>query len=441
MQPVRLASHLFAAIRARAEFVAFASATSIQALGALIAGVACYRWLEPSDIGVWAILQSYQVWVDLLKLGIPSGLTRQIAYHLGRGDSATASETVSTAEGATLATLGIGTVVFAFIALPMAARGTNWKWGIGAAAIAWAASTYAAYIQATCRSTSDFRSLSRVLVIDAAVGFALLALVPALGFVGFCLRSAVQPMLLVVALHTIKPFSNRAHIRLAQLTELLKIGLPLFGGGYLLQLAGNAERLMLSWYDIPASVVGLFSPAQSVQSAMLLLPSTVLAYAYPKLSFQHARSESISKLWRKSLLASGVSIGFCVCLGIPLWFLIPTLVPTLFPKFGASVLSMQLALVAAAFLAIRPATALLPVLKAWWAYYLWVLVLVASKFSLCFVLIPRLEPLLAVSLANVAACAITFFAILIGSYYACKGAAVRMPDEGGFKSKASQDHR
>lgn len=436
MQPL---SKLFAAITARAEFLAFAAATSTQALGALIAGVACYRWLEPADMGIWALLQSYQVWMDLFKLGIPSGLTRQIAYHLGLGAASGAAETVSTAEGATRATLAFGTVVFALIALPMSTRGTNWKWGIGAAAVAWVASTYAAYVQASCRSSPDFRQLSRVLVMDAAVGFILLALVPYFGFVGFCLRSAIQPIILVAALHRIRPFSSQVDFHLERFGELLKIGLPLFGGGYLLQLAGNAERLMLGWYDISPSVVGLLSPAQSVQSAMLLLPSTVLTYAYPKLSFQHARSESITKLWRKSLLASALSIGFCVCLSIPLWFLIPTFVPALFPKFGDSVLSMQLALIAAPFLAIRPTTALLPVLKAWWAYYLWVVVLVASKFALCFVLIPRLEPLLAVSLANVAACALTFLAILIGSFYACERAAARIADESCVKFKAPQE--
>lgn len=110
------------------------------------------------------------------------------------------------AEWATRATLWAGGLVFCLLAFPLWSRGGPWRVALVVTLCGWVANAYAGYLQASFSSSSDFRRLSRVLLLDAAVGVALLVLVPAFGFVGFCLRSAIQPIVQAVALHLGRPF-------------------------------------------------------------------------------------------------------------------------------------------------------------------------------------------------------------------------------------------
>lgn len=392
----------------------------IQAVSTLVAGFVAFRWIDPADMGLWVVVQSFQVWSDVFRFGIPNGLTRQISFHLGRDDRAAAESTVATAELATRWSMGVGGVVFCVLSQPLWARGASWRMAIAASLIGWLANAYSGYLQASFRSNSDFGKLSRILVLDAVVGVGLLALVPTHGFFGICLRGAIQPVVQAGALHLARPFPRQAVMDRARLHEILAIGLPLFGGGYLLQVANNAERVLMARHHVPDAVIGLFAPAQTIQSAMLLLPSTLLTYAYPKLSLAYARSASPRALCHKALLGALASVAGCAALAVPAWFLVGALVPVLFPKFAGSVSSMQFALAAAVLMAVRPATAVFPVLRAWRAYYAWVLVLLVSKWGLCSLLIPRMDPLDAVNRANVASSGITALAILACTYQAAR---------------------
>ena len=85
--------------------------TSVTMAGAMsylpkVAGFVAFRWIDPADMGLWVVVQSFQVWSDVFRFGIPNGLTRQISFHLGRDDRAAAESTVAAAELATRWSMG-----------------------------------------------------------------------------------------------------------------------------------------------------------------------------------------------------------------------------------------------------------------------------------------------------------------------------------------------
>jgi O-antigen/teichoic acid export membrane protein len=252
-----------------------------------------------------------------------------------------------------------------------------------------------------------------------------LALLPVVwfwGFWGFAACTVLQVSVMAAVLHCMRPMRVPCSFDFSVLRSLLALGFPLFLASYLFQVANSAERSALLSRGTE-KLVGLYAPAVAVQTAMLMLPNSLLVYLYPKLSFKFGKTADPRGLWAGTLKATCGAVAISVLLAVAGWFALPWLLPRIFPAYRDSVPAMQWALISGIFLAVRPASAVFPALMAWRFHYLWVGVFVVAKWAFAFAFVRHVDPLAGVAFGGMLAALLSAIAILCCAYRATHGAA------------------
>jgi hypothetical protein len=282
-----------------------------------------------------------------------------------------------------------------------------------AGACQWALAYYVSFVQATFRGDGDFAKLSRIQVIDAISGLALLPAVALWGFRGFCVRAVMQVAISAFLLRRSLPVRVKPGLRLSSLKPLMRAGFPLFVASYLFLLAMNAERGAL--YPFGEFKLGLFAPVAAVQSAVLVLPNAAALYLYPQLSKEWGRTDDRTVIWRQAWKGTGLSVLISAAVALAGWWLAPLATQLVFPQYEASIPGMRWALLSGVFLAFRPMAISLPTLGAWKWHFAWVGVFVGLKWLLC-PWFARLgaDPVLGVAQAGTVAAGVTAVMIFIG---------------------------
>lgn len=413
----RLTKRLLGQLRTRRSFLIFSGASTASAMAGVVAGVLTLRWVAPELMGVLQSAVVIQAWCEVTKLGVVNGMNRELPFSLGKNEEERAQAVVATSLGATLITTAFGLLGFGILTCLLWERGPAWRLAFISTGINWAAVNYSNLIQGTFRANHDFERLSRILVLDGALSIILIPMVAVWGFEGFCIRSSAQAMLLALVLHAFRPIRVRPRLEIPVLKDILAVGLPLFVAGYLFQLGNTAERSCLLAVG-SVELVGLFAPALAIQSAVVMMPNTIMIYLYPKLSFKLAKTGDLAALWRQALGACIVAVAAASAVALLGWFTLPSIVPRMFPEYLNSVTAMQWALISGVFLAVRPASALMPSLKAWKYHYLWICTFVACKWVASWAFIHWLPPLEGAAIAGAASAAVAAVAILWGAYQA-----------------------
>ncbi|RYX92332.1 hypothetical protein EON78_06470, partial [bacterium] len=149
-------------------------------------------------------------------------------------------------------------------------------------------SFYQNYLNVTYRTLKNFGMLSRINNVSSLLIFLSLSLVYFFGYNGLVFYYLLNGLVMLTLTHIFRPYKIKAKWSIADLKSLVSIGLPIFILGYLQQITRTFNRLILI---ILGSVylVGLFSPASAIYSAVFFLPSTLAQFLYPKFSFIYGK--------------------------------------------------------------------------------------------------------------------------------------------------------
>lgn len=374
------------------------------------------RWVPPEYMGIWQSALLAMALCDITKFGILNGMNRELPYHMGRGQVELAHRAVATASAFMLISMLIGAVIFGALTWYHWNDGLFARIALVAAGVTWCAAYYAQYVHATCRGSDDFAKVSRVQLFDAAVSLLSLTLVWKWGFIGLCVRSVLQVSLSAILLHVIRPIHRRPRFDVSQLRELLSSGLPAFGSAYLFGVGQNAERaVLLSTNNI--ALVGLLAPIYAVQTMLLMLPNAAMTYGYPKLSFVHGRQVPKKELWRLSVRVTIGGVAATASIAVVGFLVMPWLVTNVFPAYRESLGGIRWALLGGAFLAVRPISLVLGVLRSWRWHYAWVLVFVVAKWGFCSYFVSRMDPIAGVALGGCVAAMVTAGILVWGAYW------------------------
>src|SRR5690606_4740143 len=80
-----------------------------------------------------------------------------------------------------------------------------------------------------------------------------------------------------------KPYKVKYDFKKEVFIEMVKIGMPMYVWNYLTIISRSVPRLLLVLFGGPL-LVGLYSPAGSLNNALLSLPTYVNSYMFPKMS-------------------------------------------------------------------------------------------------------------------------------------------------------------
>ncbi|HEX6737222.1 MAG TPA: oligosaccharide flippase family protein [Vicinamibacteria bacterium] len=391
--------------------------TFVMAVGALnaasLVGTAlAFRWIDPASMGVWHTLLLASSYLTVVRLGILSGLGRELPFALGQGDSVRARRIAATALAFNTACSVLVAAAFLAALVFLWPRGAAWRLAVPAMAVISAVNLYLTYLQSTFRSDNDFARLARVHWVQAGLALLMPLFVYAWGFAGLCVHGVLQVLLVTALAHAWRPLRVRWRFDAGLARELLATGLPLFAASYLQTLAAGFDRvILLHQGGVPA--VGYYAPAVAVLAAMAIVPGAVATYLYPRLSFALGQGRGAGELRRMALGGAALSVAVGLPLAIAGWMTAPGLIARFFPQYLASVPAVRWSLLAGVVWSLAPAAQLLGSLKAWRALWIYVGLLVAARATFPWLLARAYEPLAGVALGNLCAAGLAAVATLV----------------------------
>ncbi len=324
----------------------FASGNMVAMLLGVVGSLLQARFIGPEEMGVFRTFGIVAGYLAFLHLGVFDGLQREIPLQLGRGNLAKAEQSAS----ACLAWIMFVSLTCAAIFLGLALRAAyhgEWMrfWGWLSYVPVIVATFYGGYLNTTFRTGQQFIELSKTSVIQAIAGTLVLPLLPVMGYFGACLRTAVSSVTGMYFLHHWRPMRVRPHLDWTSFREVIRIGLPLSGIGYVytslwISLEGT---LVLAWFGPEA--LGLYSVAVFIRTLIAQLVQNVSQVLTVKICERYGRFNSAGDALRR-IVAPVVVMSLA---SLPLiavgWVLMPWVVRVFIPRYVEATLLMQIFLV------------------------------------------------------------------------------------------------
>ncbi|MBP1773153.1 MAG: hypothetical protein H6P99_2316 [Holophagaceae bacterium] len=313
-------------------------------LGAL-GGLLVARFVGPDVTGSYRVFTIPLMYMTFLHLGTFDGLWRQIPFYMGRNQPERVQALASAAGAWNLLVSALVTLGFLVCALRALVRGdmvslVGWVsqmlccWGV----------YYGGYLSATYRTIHQFVTLAKVQLVQAVVNFALVFIVPLLGFFGLCIRAAVPAVLGVGLFHHSRPLKIRHHFDWKALGEVVKVGLPFsfWGSLYTSIWTATESALMLSLGGLTG--LGLFAVAAVMRDGMNVLPMSVYQVLTPRVVEAYAREGSVRSANARSLLVTAGLTGVMAVIVLICSGLLDLLVPVAIPKYAGGIPLMKVCL-------------------------------------------------------------------------------------------------
>lgn len=319
------------------------------------------RYVAPEDMGVFRTFSIVIGYLTFLHLGVFDGLHRELPLQFGR-ENRKKAEDVAAASLAWIAFISLVSVAF-FLGLAVkAAFCREWMqfWGWLAFLPFVAMTFYGGYLGATFRTSQQFIAYSNANVVQSAVGTLLLPLMPFLGYYGACLRTAAGSATNLFLLHRWRPLKLRPRLDWRNFWEVIRIGLPLSGIGYVYTSLWTSLEgtMMLEWYGI--KVLGLYAVAMFVRNVVVQLALNMNQVMGVKIYEQYGRTGRVADCMR--LIFKPMMWAFLASLPLITvgWVAMPWAVSLLLPKYVGAVSMGQV------MLAMLPITFLsLPITVLW----------------------------------------------------------------------------
>jgi O-antigen/teichoic acid export membrane protein len=321
----------------------FATGNMVAMLLGVAGSLVQARYVAPEEMGIFRTFTIVAGYLTFLHLGVFDGLQREIPLQMGRGNWAKAEQAASACLAWITFISLAGGVLFLALALRAAYYG-EWMrfWGWLAYLPFIVATFYGGYLGTTFRTGQQFITLSKTSVIQAIAGTLVLPLLPILGYYGACLRTAVGSITNLFLLHHWRPMKVRPHFDWCSFREVIRIGLPLSGIGYLatslwVSMEGS---LVLGWFGIKA--LGLYSVAVVVRTVIGQLVQNISQVLSVRICERYGRSNSakdaLHRIVTPIVLISIASLPL-IAVG---WLLMPWVVRLLIPRYVESIPLMQI---------------------------------------------------------------------------------------------------
>jgi O-antigen/teichoic acid export membrane protein len=326
-------------------------ATAIHMLG----GILLARIVEPSVLGLFTGIGLVLGYAPFLTAGVSNGLNRELPYYIGKGEQDRADELAAAAQSCMIFIGSLAALALLIVALYQLIQGDfrlAAGWGAQAVLIFFLFySTY--YLQIIYRTAHDFARFSLIHVIQAVVGFVLLALVWALDFYGLCLRAVFTVVIAAALFYNWRPVRVGPRWNFDHVRHLVHIGAPIFvvGQVYAWWSVIN-QTLVLSFTGTHG--MGLYAMVAMTSGTMTMLPMSLSQVIYPRMAEQFGRGASLGDLCRtavKPMLLSAAGMALIVFIA---WWLVEPATRLLVPKYVEAVPAMQWALLQPVIMCFAP---------------------------------------------------------------------------------------
>ena len=310
------------------------------------ASLVATRYVDPADMGAVQSAMLVLPYLSLLHFGAFTGLNRNLAFYLGKGDQATAMRMVSASAFVAKLNAWIGVLFGAGLLVFHAMQPEPNRIvivAVIAVIISLVCNPYVTHISATYRSGQHFKQFGKVTWV--ANGFRLMySLLPALiGWVGYVLTLALQPSIRMLLLWRKQPYPVVDRFNRTDLMELIQVGFPIMAMGYISSLLMVADQSLIALY-MPKEQLGYFSLARLVMKTMLIIPATLSIVISPKVASCYGRTGDPHSLRKYFWVILGIHFTFVAPICVVGYFSVGPVVEWLLPKYTPGIRVAQITL-------------------------------------------------------------------------------------------------
>ena len=302
------------------------------------------RWLGPSELGVWQSLCIVNAYIPFLQLGVQSALNVELPLLLGKSEDEKAKTFIANSLSLSIAVttlIACFGVISTFIVWSKG-LGINYILGVIAVTALNVANSIAYHFIARYRSSMSFDILSRIIRIQLFVAIGCIPMIYYFGFWGLLIYSSVPHLVYALLLLKKSPFNEvKPYITKSDMGYLTKRGIVLMLYGQ----TSTAIKTLPQWFLLQFGgtvFVGLFSPALAIGNVLNLIPSQLSQFIVPQMGYKYAQTGQAKELWplvkRILIFMPMVILPFSVAL----YFSLPWLISTMFPKYIDAISAMQI---------------------------------------------------------------------------------------------------
>jgi O-antigen/teichoic acid export membrane protein len=392
--------------------VIYSTTSFINTLISLGTAFVALSWISPNEMGIWQTLILMVSYADIAKLGILSGLNRELPFLLGAKKLGEARKLVATSQFHVMVISTLGLVLAAGSLLVL----KDFDESILAQAVIaiflyWVFSVLSSFLQITFRNTEHYDLLAVGYIIHGAFSLGGLMLVINWGFSGFLIMRTGALAIFSIYLLLLRPIIAPVKTDKESFFTLVKTGLPIHGVSYIFALAMGLDRLFLLKMG-GVEMVGLFAPATQITNIMMALPFSITAYMNPKSLILLGKSNEPSSIRAIALKTAALVFLTSALFAIAAWLTLPVLIDLYFPSYFGVVEATRIMLIAGVFLSLRSMTMVLASLKKWRSLYIYSILFLLFRYGFLLVFTKTEDPLIGVALGSAFSFFLSSFFIL-----------------------------
>ncbi len=315
--------------------VAFMSAASLltNAL-TIISGLLVAKWLLPQELGLFTSFNVITSYIILIQLGVPSGLSRQLPFYMGKKEEQKALDSAASANQWGLVT-GIACIALSVVVTAYFLIAKNYEMAAGVFVVgltSFQGLYVTKYLKILYRSNNDFNRLTTIDIINAVVLFVTIFLVWRFKFYGLCIRAVIAVVVDLALAYHWRPIKVKQHWNKPVFNELMKVGFPIYWVANIYSLWPMVQRTVIVSMG-GTRALGLFSLAAIVETAMKTLTNAISSVSFPRMAFAWGQKEDFIHLLKIPLKPVLVSATANLVVAVAGWFLLPFFISNLLPNY------------------------------------------------------------------------------------------------------------
>ncbi|RKS01864.1 MULTISPECIES: lipopolysaccharide biosynthesis protein [unclassified Flavobacterium] len=344
----------------------YSLSSTINSISKMFVGIVIMKWLNPYELGLWNAVSIFLAYIPFFQLGIQNGLSIELPILMGNNDK-DYKKYISSARWYSYFVSTLFIVIGFLITLGsfFFTDNLDLTLGIGTICVIAASTSLTLHLISTFRTSKSFDKLTKIYIIESVLTLLSAYFVYKYHYYGILLFNIIVVVQHTILLFVFSPYKDiKPDFSKDFLQKLFKRGMIIMSFYQLRVLAQSFPK----WIILSIGGVlqlGLFSPAMALKGMMNLLPSQINQFLQPQMGFKYGKEGKAALLWpymRKMILFYPlISIPFSIVVII----FMPYIIETFFPKFAASVFSIQIMSVAFIFSSYATTHNILYTLKAY----------------------------------------------------------------------------
>jgi len=340
-------------------FLKYFSSNVLSVPVSLVTGFINFKNIDPIFMGMWATVTIFEVYSSFLRMGVVNGMNRELPHALGQGDYEKGNKFAATTQMFSIFN-GLILLLLAPIIISSLDLDETYFACITVVLIKACLSFYTTYLTGTFRSDDQFGKLADITLIGLCAKLLFCPLV-FLGFNGFLVFELILILINSFLLHKFRPIRIKPKFYFPEMVRLVSTGFPLFATSYLLGVFDTLPRLFIM-KDGAEQLLGLYTPILMLVNTMMIFPSSIINFLYPKFSYQIGQKISAVSIWNKYFKVVILTFLGIFIVVFPAYFVMDFF-GIIFPKYSASVPYLKVALLICPFLVYKMGNTINSVLR------------------------------------------------------------------------------